>query len=99
MFDFDWAIREIANMRHAPDKFSKLDEDLTAGAFWFYINTTYFNHNLQDTVLQNSKEEWLANILEKLRTFRLSIKRGEEMQNLKIMYQCGDDNQGPPESL
>ena len=78
MFDFDWAMREIANMRHAPDKHSKLNEDLTAGAFWFFVNTTYFNHNLQDLVLHSSRDEWIGGILDKLRIYRLLVKRGEE---------------------
>ena len=52
MFEFDWNLRELSHLRHSPDKVSKLEEEFTAGAFWFYINTTYFSYDLQQTVLE-----------------------------------------------
>lgn len=36
MFAFDWDLREIMTSRHSPS------DELTAGAFWFYVNITFF---------------------------------------------------------
>lgn len=77
MFEFDWGLRELANMRHAPEKASKLDEDFTAGAFWFYVNTTFFNHDVQDLVLEQSVDAWAKTLHDKLACFKVSYENAQ----------------------
>ena len=74
MFEFDWGLRELCNMRHSPEKASKLEEDFTAGAFWFFINTTFFNHEVQDLVLEQSGDDWAKNLHDKLGCFKVAYE-------------------------
>ena len=46
-----------------------IEDDLTAGAFWFYINTTYFPYDLQFKVTESEFEEWVTPLMRKLNTF------------------------------
>ena len=39
-----------------------IEDDLTAGAFWFYMNTTYFPHNMFEILSDTSEEEFIRQI-------------------------------------
>ena len=71
MFDFDWDLKELTNMRHNPVKQSRLEEDLTAGAFWLFVNTTFFSNDLQELVLDQPYDAWFNGLRDKLKTFRI----------------------------
>jgi hypothetical protein len=67
MFLFDWDLKDIMHGRHSPK------EDLTAGAFWYYINTTFFPYDLQFRLADTPFEEWATSLFERLNTFSFDI--------------------------
>jgi len=46
-----------------------IEEDLTSGAFWFYINTTFFPDDMQFKMQEQQFEDWSAPILANLNSF------------------------------
>jgi len=55
-----------------------VEDELTTGALWFYFNTTFFPHDLQHKVTQESFEQWVGPILANLSTFRLQTSNSTD---------------------
>ena len=60
--------------------FVDLGEEITSGAFWFYINSTFFGDQTQFTVTEQSPEEWIEAADQVLNTFSF-LDHGAPQQN------------------
>lgn len=50
----------------------RIEEDLTPGAFWFFVNTTFFRYDLLELLQEQSFEEWVRPIVENQNRHALS---------------------------
>jgi len=49
-----------------------IEDEISSGAFWFYVNTTYFPDDMQFRMLDTPFDEWVKPILAQLSTFTIS---------------------------
>mmetsp|Transcript_12803 Transcript_12803/g.19830 ORF Transcript_12803/g.19830 Transcript_12803/m.19830 type:complete len:86 (+) Transcript_12803:1360-1617(+) len=72
MYSFDWDLKGTQQSRLSPSS------ELTTGAFWFYMNSTFFPMDLQLRLSEESFDDFWKPIEDNLHTFSFGNSAADE---------------------